>query len=77
MQASAVKHIKITRVTQKSILETDDQLAVEEPLEIQVVYGAAGDRVTKIISVTMRTPGNDEELAAGFLFTEGIISDRE
>ncbi|HEY5748024.1 MAG TPA: formate dehydrogenase accessory sulfurtransferase FdhD [Chryseolinea sp.] len=77
MQASAVKHIKITRVTQKSILETDDQLAVEEPLEIQVVHGAAGHRITKVISVTMRTPGNDEELAAGFLFTEGILNDRE
>ncbi|AYB35137.1 formate dehydrogenase accessory sulfurtransferase FdhD [Chryseolinea soli] len=77
MQASAVKHIKMTRVTQMGMLETDDQLAVEEPLEIQVVYGAAGDRITKVISVTMRTPGNDEELAAGFLFTEGIITSRE
>jgi len=77
MQASAVKHIKMTRVTQKGMLETDDQLAVEEPLEILVVYGGAGDRITKVISVTMRTPGNDEELAAGFLFTEGIINNRE
>ena len=77
MQASTVKHIKMTRVTQKGILEIDDQLAVEEPLEIQLVYGAAGNRTTKVISVTMRTPGNDEELAAGFLFTEGIINNRE
>src|SRR4051795_13432290 len=43
----------------------DDDLAVEEPLEIRV-RGRA-------ISVTMRTPGNDAELAAGFLLTEGII----
>lgn len=77
MQASTVKHIKMTRVTQKGALEIDDQLAVEEPLEIQLVYGAVGDRITKVISVTMRTPGNDDELAAGFLFTEGIISQRE
>jgi FdhD protein len=42
-----------------------DLLAVEEPLEIRL-----GD---KSISITMRTPGNDFELAAGFLFTEGII----
>jgi len=77
MQASTVKHIKMTRVTQNGALEIDDQLAVEEPLEIQLTHGAARNRITKVISVTMRTPGNDEELAAGFLFTEGIISKRE
>ena len=43
----------------------DDELAVEEPLEIQVE--------TRPISVTMRTPGHDEELAAGFLITEGVL----
>src|SRR6266545_2757068 len=42
-----------------------DQLAVEEPLEIRL-----DDRV---VCVTMRTPGHDFELAAGFLFSEGII----
>src|ERR1700709_1697240 len=42
-----------------------DELAVEEPLEIRVKNRA--------VSVTMRTPGNDEELTAGFLLTEGII----
>jgi FdhD protein len=76
MQTGAVKHIKITRVGEKGILETNDQLAVEEPLEIQMMYGSAGNRITKIISVTMRTPGNDEELATGFLFTEGIINNK-
>ncbi len=48
---------------------TDDYLAAEEPLEIRV-----GERA---ISVTMRTPGNDIELAAGFLFTESLITGRE
>ena len=76
MQTGAVRHIKITRVNEKGILETNDQLAVEEPLEIQMMYGSAGNRITKIISVTMRTPGNDEELATGFLFTEGIINNK-
>ena len=76
MQTSAVKHIKITRVNEKGILETNDQLAVEEPLEIQMMYGSAGNKTIKIISVTMRTPGNDEELATGFLFTEGIINNK-
>jgi FdhD protein len=52
-----------------------DAVAVEEPLEIQLVYGAADDRRLKSISITMRTPGNDAELAAGFLMTEGVVRD--
>src|SRR3954467_8625969 len=45
-----------------------DQVAIEEPLEIRI-----GDRA---IATTMRTPGNDEELAAGFLLSEAIIGQR-
>jgi FdhD protein len=52
-----------------------DTLAVEEPLEIQLRYGPSNSRETKSISVTMRTPGNDFDLAAGFLMTEGVIRD--
>lgn len=52
----------------------EDLLAVEQPLEISILYGEENNRQQKNISVTMCTPGNDEELAVGFLFTEGIIS---
>ncbi|WP_460503380.1 formate dehydrogenase accessory sulfurtransferase FdhD, partial [Hymenobacter agri] len=53
-----------------------DQLAAEEPLEIRVGYELNGQREHRTLSVTMRTPGHDEELAAGFLFTEGLIHDK-
>ena len=56
-------------------MPASDQLAAEEPLEIRVgyQYNRHGQRTHRTLSVTMRTPGNDEELAAGFLLTEGII----
>lgn len=50
-----------------------DDVAVEEPLEIQLCSPAVHGAAAKSVSITMRTPGNDEELAVGFLFTEGII----
>lgn len=56
-------------------IETDDPVAVEQPLEIRLQYGPAGARIEENVSVTMRTPGQDTELAVGSLFTEGIITD--
>jgi FdhD protein len=53
----------------------DDRVAVEEPLEIRLGYELPEGRAETSISITMRTPGNDAELATGFLFTESIIRD--
>jgi len=50
-----------------------DQLALEEPLEIQLAFGPEGAREWKTVAITMRTPGHDRELAAGFLVGEGLL----
>jgi FdhD protein len=54
--------------------ELSDALAVEEPLEIRLGIPSHGRIEHRAISITMRTPGDDLELAAGFLFTEGILT---
>ncbi len=71
----SIRPAEIFRVTRGEIGIVQDSIAVEEPLEIQLVYGPADDRKIKSISITMRTPGNDDELAAGFLMTEGVLRD--
>ena len=55
----------------------DDTLGVEEPLEIRLGAYRGATRVYRNVVVTMRTPGNDADLAAGFLFTEGILAKPE
>jgi FdhD protein len=66
------RSVELTQVTEWSdgaVRSLSDSLAAEEPLEIRI----GG----KPLTVTMRTPGNDLELAAGFLLTEGIIDSRD
>lgn len=65
---------QISRVEQNVLHQNlTDTLAVEEPLEIRLGLVDNGKFTHKAVSITMRTPGNDFELAAGFLFTEGIL----
>ncbi|RYE35812.1 MAG: formate dehydrogenase accessory sulfurtransferase FdhD [Sphingobacteriaceae bacterium] len=73
MPRASVTPLTIIKVDENATINFQDFLAAEEPLEIRLGYGSAQNRVQKSISVTMRTPGNDFELAIGFLFTEGII----
>jgi FdhD protein len=73
--ARAVFSVMAQRMTGFTSQTAEETLAVEEPLEIQLGYGTAEGRAVKSISVTMRTPGYDFELAAGFLMTEGVVRD--
>ena len=70
MKESGIGSQKIIRRKRDGELEyLPDELTIEEPLEIRVG--------SKPIATTMRTPGHDEELAAGFLLSEGIVRDRD
>src|SRR2546423_2458408 len=70
----SIKHMPVRKVNGLVSSSLSDILSVEEPLEIRISFGSGKEKVQKNISVTMRTPGNDLDLAIGFLFTEGIIS---
>ncbi len=72
-----IKEIQIIKNKLQEFKNLKDVVAIEEPLEIQLEIGKKGERKTQSLSVTMRTPGNDEELAIGFLFTEALINSRE
>ncbi len=71
--SQTVKPVEITKINAEGSKVAPDLVAVEEPLEIRIGFGEVGDRQQKSLSVTMRTPGHDYELATGFLITEGII----
>lgn len=68
-----IVQLSVIKVTGHTASDTEDVLAMEEPLELRIEWMHHGRAMRKSISVTMRTPGNDENLATGFLYTEGII----
>jgi FdhD protein len=77
MDTPGIRDFNVRR--HRSIEETAtdvDHLAVEEPLEIVLLFRRRAMLVRKPISITMRTPGQDQELAVGFLYTEGIVHHR-
>ena len=64
---------KITKLQRGKIEVLKDSVSVEEPLEMNLKFQSNGKLVTQNISITMRTPGDDENLLRGFLFNERIV----
>ena len=72
------KRVRILRSRGDESETADDLVAVEEPLEVRLAYRNEGDiPLSRGVAITMRTPGDDEALAAGFLATEGILASPE
>ena len=70
----AISPVNILKASCGSFVEKPDLVVVEEPLEIRLGYGSLNNRQQRSVSVTMRTPSHDFELALGFLYSEGIIT---
>jgi FdhD protein len=64
---------KITKFTKGKLENIEDLISIEEPLEISLKFQDKEKWITKSLSITMRTPGHDEDLVRGFLFNEQII----
>ena len=64
---------KVTKFINGKIENIEDLISIEEPLEISLKFKDKEKWITKSLSITMRTPGHDEDLVRGFLFNEQII----
>ena len=71
---NSVQPVEIIKIEKNEQSGYSDLVVTEEPLEIRLGYGSESQRAQFTLSVTMRTPGNDEELCLGFLYSEDIIS---
>jgi FdhD protein len=64
---------KVLKYNSKNFKKVEDLISIEEPLEISLKFKEKNKWITKILSITMRTPGDDQNLVTGFLFNEQII----
>ncbi len=64
---------KVIKFRSNNSKEVNDQISIEEPLEIILRYKDKKNWIENTISITMRTPGDDEDLVTGFLFNERVI----
>ena len=64
---------KVLKYSSNNFKDVEDLVSIEEPLEISLKYKEKDNWVEQTLSITMRTPGNDEDLVRGFLFNEQII----
>ena len=64
---------KVIKLKNNNTEEIKDSVSIEEPLEMILKFKKSGKWQTENISITMRTPGNDEDLIAGFLYNEKIV----
>jgi FdhD protein len=76
VQASAVRPFSIRRIERGESRRVTDIVASEEPLEIRVQYWFKDTVTSETFAIAMRTPGNESELAAGLLLSEGVIQNR-
>ena len=75
VRPAAIAPVSLLRLDPLGCHPALDSLAIEEPLEIRLTHGPLATRLTRSLTITMRTPGHDRELAAGFLLTEGVLDD--